>query len=68
MPNARDLLRFLRAHGYREVRQSGSHLILEHPEKSLLVVPVHKGKDLPTGLFRRILKDAGFSIEDFRKF
>jgi predicted RNA binding protein YcfA (HicA-like mRNA interferase family) len=39
-------------------------LILEHPEKSLLVVPIHKGRDLPMGLFRRILKDAGFSIEE----
>ncbi len=32
----------------------------------MLVVPVHKG-DLPRGLFLRILKDAGFSEEDFLK-
>jgi hypothetical protein len=32
-----------------------------------LVVPVHRGKDLPKGLFLRILKDAGFTLEDFRK-
>jgi predicted RNA binding protein YcfA (HicA-like mRNA interferase family) len=50
MPTARELLRFLRHHGYREVRQSGSHLILEHAEKPLLVIPVHRGKDLPRGL------------------
>jgi len=30
----------------------------------MLIVPVHKG-DLPRGLFLRILKDAGFSEEDF---
>ncbi len=27
--------------------------------------PVHRGKDLPRGLFLRILRDAGFTIEDF---
>jgi predicted RNA binding protein YcfA (HicA-like mRNA interferase family) len=66
MPTARDLLRFLRQQGYKEVRQAGSHLILEHPEKSLLIIPMHRGKDLPKGLFLRILKDAGFTLEDFR--
>jgi predicted RNA binding protein YcfA (HicA-like mRNA interferase family) len=67
MPTARELLQFLRHSGYREVRQAGSHLILEHPDKPMLVVPVHKGRDLPRGLFLRILKDAGFTMEDFRK-
>jgi predicted RNA binding protein YcfA (HicA-like mRNA interferase family) len=67
MPTSRDLLRFLRSHGYREVRQSGSHLILEHAERPMLVIPVHRGKDLPRGLFIRILKAAGFTLEEFRK-
>ena len=49
-----------------KVRQTGSHLILEHPERALLVVPVHAG-DIPKGLFLRILKDAGFTLEDFRR-
>jgi predicted RNA binding protein YcfA (HicA-like mRNA interferase family) len=66
MPTTRELLRFLRQRGYKEVRQTGSHLILEHPEKNMLVIPVHRGKDLPRGLFLRILKDAGFTLEDFR--
>jgi predicted RNA binding protein YcfA (HicA-like mRNA interferase family) len=67
MPTARELLRFLRHNGYKEVRQSGSHLILEHAEKPMLVIPVHRAKDLPRGLFLRILKDAGFTLEEFRK-
>ncbi len=64
MPTARALLSFLLRHGYRKVRQTGSHLILEHPERRTLVVPVHRG-DLPKGLFLRILKDAGFTLEEF---
>jgi predicted RNA binding protein YcfA (HicA-like mRNA interferase family) len=67
MPTTRELLRFLRHSGYKEVRQSGSHVILEHAGKPMLVIPVHRGKDLPRGLFLRILKDAGFTLEEFRK-
>lgn len=64
MPTAQELLRFLRKKGYREKRQSGSHLILVHSERRMLVVPVHRG-DLPRGLFLRVLKDAGFTEQQF---
>jgi predicted RNA binding protein YcfA (HicA-like mRNA interferase family) len=65
MPSATDLLRFLQRKGYRKVRQKGSHWILEHDERAMLVVPFHRG-DVPRGLFLRILKDAGFTLEEFR--
>jgi predicted RNA binding protein YcfA (HicA-like mRNA interferase family) len=64
MPTARELLRFLRKQGYEVKRQKGSHRILTHPDRPMLSVPVHSG-DVPRGLFLRILKDAGFSQEDF---
>lgn len=66
MPTARDLVRFLLRQGYRKTRQTGSHMILDHPQRALLVIPIHPG-DLPKGLFHRILKDAGFTMEDFRQ-
>jgi predicted RNA binding protein YcfA (HicA-like mRNA interferase family) len=65
MPKAAELLRFLQQQGYRKVRQTGSHLILEHSERPMLVVPIHRG-DLPKGLFLKILKDAGFTLSQFR--
>jgi predicted RNA binding protein YcfA (HicA-like mRNA interferase family) len=64
MPTAKELLRFLRKQAYREKRQTGSHLILVHPTRRMLVVPMHKG-DIPRGLFLQILKDAGFTEDDF---
>lgn len=64
MPTAKELLRFLRIVGYREKRQTGSHRILVHPTRRMLVVPVHRG-DLPRGLFLQILKDAGFTEKEF---
>ena len=66
MPNARELCSFLIRNGYTEVRQAGSHLILKHEQRKTVVIPVHRGKDLPKGLFLRVLKDAGFTIEEFR--
>ena len=67
MATARELLTFLLRRGYIESRQTGSHLILKHPDRKTVVIPVHRGKDLPKGLFLRILKDAGFTAEDFRQ-
>jgi len=66
MVSVRELLRFLLRNGYIESRQTGSHLILKHPERRTIVLPMHRGKDLPKGLFLKILKDAGFTIEEFR--
>ncbi len=64
MPTAKELLRFLTGRGYRRVRQTGSHLIPSHPDRVLLVISMH-ARDLPKGLFLKILKDAGFTREDF---
>jgi len=66
MPTAQQLLRFLRKLGYRTERQTGSHIILKHPTRRMLVVPFHRG-DIPRGLFLRILKDAGATEAEFRE-
>jgi predicted RNA binding protein YcfA (HicA-like mRNA interferase family) len=63
---ARELVRFLETQGFVEDRQSGSHLTLWNSERNISVtVPVHTGCDIGRGLAVRILKDAGFSVEDY---
>jgi predicted RNA binding protein YcfA (HicA-like mRNA interferase family) len=63
---ARELLKFLKAQGFVEDRQKGSHLTLWHAGRNVSVtVPVHTGCPIGRGLAVRILKDAGFSVEDF---
>ncbi|HPO16617.1 MAG TPA: type II toxin-antitoxin system HicA family toxin [Candidatus Hydrogenedentes bacterium] len=63
---AQDLVRFLHGQGFVDDRQSGSHLTLWNEENEISVtVPVHTGCDLGRGLAIRILKDAGFSVEDY---
>ncbi len=63
---AQDLIRFLKSQGFVEDRQAGSHLTLRHAGRSLSVtVPVHTGCDIGRGLAVRILKDAGFSVDEY---
>jgi predicted RNA binding protein YcfA (HicA-like mRNA interferase family) len=63
---AQELIRFLKSHGFKEDRQSGSHLTLRHEGRNVSVtIPVHTGCDVGRGLAVRILKDAGFSVEDY---
>jgi len=63
---ARELIRFLKAQGFEIERQSGSHRTLYHSGKKVMItVPVHTGCDVGRGLAIRILKDAGFSVDDY---
>lgn len=63
---AHELVRFLRGQGFVDDRQSGSHLTLWHDEKKVsITVPVHTGCDLGRGLAVRILKDAGFTVDEY---
>ena len=63
---AYELVRFLQTQGFAEDRQSGSHLTLWHAGRNVSVtIPVHTGCDIGRGLAVRILKDAGFSVEDY---
>lgn len=44
----------------------GSHEIWYNPvTKRRVTVPNHPGKDIPTGTLRAIIKESGYSIEDF---
>jgi len=54
--------------GFVVVRQAGSHQIMkkrDHP--SILSIPVHRGKDVGTGLLASQIKAAGLTVEEFRK-
>lgn len=66
--SGRELVRFLKKQGFVEERQTGSHLTLRHEARRVNVtIPVHSGVDIGRGLALRILKDAGFSADDYMK-
>ena len=63
---ARELVRFLKTQGFVEDRQTGSHSTLWHERHKVSVtIPMHTGCDIGRGLAVRVLKDAGFSVEDY---
>ena len=53
-----ELLRQVKRLGWIEVRQSGSHIILEKDGKTL-IFPNHGSKELATGTEKAIKKQAG---------
>ena len=63
--SAREVLAKLLRAGFVEVRQTGSHKVLRHPDGRQTYVAMHPGT-LPTGTFRKILKQAGLTEEEFR--
>jgi predicted RNA binding protein YcfA (HicA-like mRNA interferase family) len=59
-------VRFLKTQGFEEDRQTGSHLTLVHLQRRVTVtVPVHGSGDIGRCLAVRILKDAGFGVEEY---
>lgn len=63
--SAREVLAKLLRAGFEEVRQSGSHKVLRHSDGRQTYVAMHPGT-LPSGTFRKILKQAGLTEEEFR--
>ena len=66
--DCRQLIRALKRAGFEEQRRRGSHLHLHRASDGKRVtVPVHKGRIVPIGTLRAILRDAGISVEEFRE-
>jgi predicted RNA binding protein YcfA (HicA-like mRNA interferase family) len=66
--DCQDLIRALKRAGYVEQRQRGSHLHLRRESDGKRVtVPVHKGRVVPIGTLRAVLRDANISIDEFRE-
>ena len=60
MTTARQAIRRVERDGWRLARITGSHRIFLHPSKpGSVTIPGRLGKDLPTGTWKSILKQAG---------
>jgi predicted RNA binding protein YcfA (HicA-like mRNA interferase family) len=65
---ARELIRALRRGGFVEVRQKGSHLQLKNASTGKRVtIPVHSSDNIPIGTLKAIVRDAGFTDDEFKK-
>lgn len=57
--SSRKLIKLLEGEGWKLVAVVGSHHQFEHPSKKGKITVTHPRKDLPLGLARAILKQAG---------
>jgi len=63
-----EVVRALKRAGFVPRRQESSHVILRHPDsRTTIPVPVHGGRDVPTGTLRDIIRDAGLTVDEFRR-
>ena len=62
---ARQVIQVLEAIGFERIRQSGSHVTFRHPDGRWTIVSIHPGKTIPRGTLRKILRDAGLTVEQF---
>lgn len=52
--------------GFKEIRQKGSHLFMEHPDGRTTVIPSHE--EIRIGLLTKIIKeDLKIEKEEFEK-
>lgn len=67
--DGRRVLRALTRAGFVTDRIVGSHHVLTLPgdPTRTVTVPVHSGRDLKPGTLRSIIRQAGFSVEEFKE-
>jgi len=61
----REVVALLKAHGFSEVRQRGSHKQFRHPDGRVTTVPFHAGRDISPTLLRKIAADVRMTVEEF---
>jgi len=55
-----ELVRLLKKNGWYVIRQTGSHMIMEHVnKKGQIICPYHGSNEVGKGLELKIKKDAG---------
>lgn len=57
----------LRRLGFDGPFGGGKHVFMRHPETQVKIpVPIHKGRDIPVGTLRAIIRQAGVSVEEWQ--
>ena len=59
---AKDVVKALRANGWKHVRTDGSHYQFKHPMKPGTVTVAMHQKDIPIGTLKNIERQSGLSL------
>ncbi len=63
--SGQDAVRAFQKLGYQVDHQTGSHIILRHPQMRRLTVPNHR--ELAKGTLRALIREAGLTKEEFSR-
>ncbi len=65
---AKEITAILQRHGFTLISQRGSHQKWRHGESGKqVIVPYHKGKQLPLGTLRSIVEGSGIGEHEFHR-
>ena len=65
---ANEVIRILQQHGFILISQRGSHQKWRNNDTGKqVIVPYHKGKQLPLGTLRSIIEGSGIPEEEFHR-
>lgn len=59
------VIKVLEAVGFERIRQSGSHATFRHSDGRWTIVSIHPGRTIRRGTLRKIIRDAGLTVEEF---
>ena len=66
--SGQEVRRVLESHGFRMVRQRGSHMVMQRADDGgTTTVPVPDHGELRTGTLRSIIRQSGLAVEEFLK-
>ena len=61
---ATQIIRVLESLGFQRIRQSGNHATYRHQDGRWTIVSIHPRRTIPRGTLRKIMRDAGLTIEE----
>lgn len=64
--SGQEVRRILEAHGFLQVRQRGSHMVMQKPgDGGTTTIPVPDHPELRIGTLRSIVRQSGLAVETF---
>ncbi len=64
---AEELIKLLEHKGFMKVSQKGSHVKMRSENGEIVIIPIHSGKNIKSGLLLSILNRAGIDVSELRK-
>lgn len=62
------VIRKLKVLGFEGPFGGGRHVVMRHPRTGKKIsIPIHKGRDIPRGTLRAILKEVGVTVEEWNQ-